>query len=71
MARKRNTLPKGQSVLSIRLPIELHEQLGAVAEANDRTMAQEARRALTQHLDRKSRRLPVKGETSAALDQAA
>lgn len=51
MSRKRNSLPDGQSVLSIRLPAELYDQLKLVAKANDRAAAQEARRALALHIE--------------------
>lgn len=46
--RKRRRLPEDQSVLSIRLPSELHERLRLLAISNDRSVAQEARRAITQ-----------------------
>lgn len=50
MARKRK-LPEGQAVLSIRIPEELHSRLKLVADMNDRDMAKEARRAITQHVE--------------------
>lgn len=45
VTRKRN-LPAGISVISLRLPTELHEALKATAKANERTVSQEARRAI-------------------------
>lgn len=50
MSRKRN-LPEGIAVLSIRLPESLHERLRAVASENERTISQEARKALTAHIE--------------------
>jgi predicted DNA-binding protein len=52
--RKHNTLPEGQSVVSIRLPSELHERLRATAKRNDRAVAQEVRRAITLHIERET-----------------
>lgn len=53
MDRKRN-LPPGISVISLRLPIELHEQLKEAAKQSERTISQEARRAITLHVDRET-----------------
>lgn len=49
MDRKRN-LPPGISVISLRLPTELHEKLRASAKQAERTVSQEARRAITLHV---------------------
>jgi len=38
------------AVISIRLPVELHDQLKAAAEENHRTMSQEARHAISRHV---------------------
>lgn len=51
VTRKRQ-LPPGISVISLRLPTELHEALRASAKENERTISQEARRAITLHVDR-------------------
>lgn len=49
MPRKR-PLPPGSAVLSVQLPTHVHEQLKAAAEENERTMSQEVRYAIGQHL---------------------
>lgn len=51
MNGKRN-LPEGISVMSLRLSTTLHDQLRAAAKANDRTVSQEARRAIASYLER-------------------
>jgi len=52
VARKRK-LPPGISVISLRLPTELHEQLKASASKRERTISQEARRAISLHIGEK------------------
>jgi predicted DNA-binding protein len=42
--------------LSARLPRELLEELNALAASEDRTISQELRRAVRDHLDRTARR---------------
>jgi len=39
------------SVISLRLPIELHEALKEAAKQEERTVSQEARRAITLHVE--------------------
>jgi predicted transcriptional regulator len=50
VSRKRK-IPEGLGVLSIRLPEELLDDLREIAKRNDRTMTQEARRALAFHIN--------------------
>jgi predicted solute-binding protein len=51
VTQKRN-LPPGISVISLRLPTSLHERLKETAKESERTISQEARRAITLHLER-------------------
>lgn len=50
IVKGKQRIPEGVAVLSIRLPVELHQQLRATAKENDRTISQEARRAISQHI---------------------
>lgn len=50
MNRKRN-LPKGISVLSLRLPSDVHDGLRESAKRNERTVSQEARLAIARHVE--------------------
>lgn len=53
MRRKRN-IPKGVSVISLRLPEAMHDRLRESAEANERTVSQEARLAISRHVEAES-----------------
>ena len=50
VTRKRQ-LPEGISVISLRLPTEMHEALKATAKQRERTISQEARRAIALHIE--------------------
>lgn len=54
MDGKRNDLPQGMNVISLRIPAELHEELKAAAVASERTLSQEARYAISLHLKRRA-----------------
>ena len=51
---RKQELPEGISVISLRLPTELHEALKEAAKQEERTVSQEARRAIALHIGRET-----------------
>ena len=51
MARQTHAKPEGEKVASVRLPAAMHDRLRSAAEAEYRTVSQELRRLVEQHLN--------------------